>query len=171
MATETPSASLTPAAPPWIESKWVLVTTLMLGSGLSSSDASLVGVAMPQMATALSVSMSTLTWVAASYTMAMLITASMAGWLMSRIGYKRLYIYALALFSIASFLSGLAPTFETMLVMRVLQGLGAGRLPPLGNAILLSAYPTKVGASIMSIFVLGPVHRHGRCPGIWRLAD
>ena len=156
MAAGTPSVSLIYTRPAWTNSKWSLVITLMIGSGLSSSDASLVGVAMPQMAATLSVPMSTLTWVAATYTISMLITASMSGWLISRIGYKRLYMYALGLFFTTSFLSGLAPSFEALLVTRVLQGLGAGPLPPLGNAILLSTYPPKERASIMSIFVLGP---------------
>ncbi len=146
----------TAVTPRWTERQWALVATLMIGSGLSVSDASLVGVAMPQMLSTFSVSMSTLTWVAATYTMAMMITASMSGWLSNRIGRKRLFISALALFSTASLLSGLAPSFEVILVTRALQGLGAGPLAPLGNAILLSTYTQKERAAVMSMYLLRP---------------
>ena len=142
--------------PPWTERKWALVTTCMLGAGLSVSDASLIGVAMPRMLTAFSVSISTLTWVAAAYTMAMMITASMTSWLSSLVGRKHLYMYALGLFSVASILSGLAPSFEVILVTRVLQGLAAGPLAPIGSSTLLSTYSPQERASVMSLYLLGP---------------
>ena len=147
---------LTPAAAPWTERKWALLLPLMIGSGLTVSDASLVGMATPHILASFSVSLSSLTWVAAAFTMAMMITASMTGWLSDRLGRKRLFMYAIGLYVLGSLLSGLAPSFEVMLLTRILQGLGGGPLPPLANAILLSKYAPEERASIISLYLIGP---------------
>ena len=72
--------------------KWAILATVTLGPFVGIMDANIVGVAMSRMRGAFAVSLDDLTWVAATYLIAGLVTMSMAAWLSALIGRKRFYI-------------------------------------------------------------------------------
>ena len=89
------------------------------------------------------------TWVITSFAVANAIAVPLTGWLTQRFGQVRLFALSTLLFVLASWLCGLAPNLETLILFRVLQGLVAGPLIPLSQTLLLSSYPrAKAGTAL-----------------------
>src|SRR5258707_11875879 len=91
-------------------------------------DTSIANVSIPAISGDLGVSSSQGTWVITSFAVANAIAVPLTGWLTERFGQVRLFTMATLLFVIASWLCGLAPNLETLIVFRVLQGLVSGPL-------------------------------------------
>jgi len=112
-------------------------------------DTSIANVSIPAISGDMGVSTSQGTWVITSFAVANAIAVPLTGWLTQRFGQVRLFTIATVLFILASWLCGLAPNLETLIVFRVLQGLAAGPLIPLSQALLLSSYPrAKAGMAL-----------------------
>src|SRR5258706_15683229 len=105
-----------PAATPWI-----IALTVTLATFMEVLDTSIANVALPHIAGNLSASVSESTWVLTSYLVANAIVLPLSGWLSSLFGRKRFYMACVALFTISSFLSGLAPTLGWLVFFRVIQ--------------------------------------------------
>ena len=90
--------------------------------------------------------------------MAMFIPAS--GWLGDRFGTKRIFLLALLLFATGSLLSGLAGSYEQLVLFRVVQGAGGGLLTPVGMAMLYRTYPpeerVRIARILMFATIIGP---------------
>ena len=69
----------------------------------------------------------------------MVIPAS--GWLGDRFGMRRILLLAIAIFTVASAMCGLADSFGQLIAFRVLQGVGGGMLTPTGTAMLMRTFP------------------------------
>ena len=93
-------------------------------------DTSIANVSLPHIAGNLSASQDESTWVLTSYLVANAVVLPISGWLATRIGRKRFYMTCVALFTVSSFLCGLAPILGTLVFFRVLQGVGGGGLAP-----------------------------------------
>ncbi len=135
--------------------KWVVAITVMFGAFMAVMDLSVVNVAMPHMMGGFSEDISSITWVATSYSIAEIIMISMTGWLSTLIGRKRLYLFSFGLFTVGSVLCGTATTFYQMLLYRVIQGIGGGALIPVSQAILRESFPPEEQGVAMSIFGMG----------------
>ena len=122
--------------------KWLIASSVMFGTILVVMDMNMVSVALPQMMGTFGKTQSAITWVATSYIIAELVLVTMAGWLSTVLGRKRLYLLSFLLFILASALAGTAHTFAQMLAYRTLQGIGGGSLVPLTGAILRENLPT-----------------------------
>jgi DHA2 family multidrug resistance protein len=112
---------------------------------------------MPYMIGTFSVTLSAITWVATSYSIAEIIMATMAGWLSTLLGRKKLYLGSFALFTIGSVLAGMSRTFTHMLIFRVIQGIGGGSLIPISQAILRETFPPEEQGLAMAIYGMGVV--------------
>jgi DHA2 family multidrug resistance protein len=75
--------------------------------------------------------------------LAMAVMLPTSGWLADRFGYKRMYFIGLFLFTFGSMLCGLSLNENMLITSRVLQGLGAGTIQPLGMAIITREFPVK----------------------------
>ncbi|MGH7143204.1 MAG: DHA2 family efflux MFS transporter permease subunit [Planctomycetota bacterium] len=137
--------------------KWIIACTVMFGTFIAVMDISVVNVALPQMMGSFGVDLSAVTWVATSYSIAEIIMLSMAGWLSTLLGRKRLYMLSFALFTVGSMLCGTATTFPQMLVYRVIQGIGGGTLIPVSQAILREAFPDEELGMAMAVYSMGVV--------------
>ncbi len=137
--------------------KWIIAVTVMCGAFMAVMDISVVNVAMPHMMGTFSEDLSSITWVATAYSIAEIIMVTMAGWLSTLIGRKRLYLWSFGLFTLGSVLCGTAVTFHQMLFYRVLQGLGGGPLIPVSQAILRESFPEEEQGMAMAIFGMGVV--------------
>ena len=143
-----------------------LVTlALALGNFMEVLDTTIANVAVPHIAGDLGVSPNDATWVITSYAVANAVSVLLSGWLAQRFGQVRVFVSAVLLFTAASFLCGLAPTFEFLLFCRVLQGSVSGLMVPLSQTLLLSSYPPKRqgialaiwGMTIVVAPVVGPI--------------
>ena len=66
-----------------------------------------------------------------------------SAWLADKFGYKRLYFMGLLMFTLGSMLCGMSNDENTLILSRVIQGLGAGMIQPLGMAIITREFPPK----------------------------
>jgi DHA2 family multidrug resistance protein len=144
--------------------KWLVAVSVMLGTILEVLDTSIVNVALPHMQGAFSASVDEITWVLTSYLVANGIVIPMTGWLSSRIGRKRYFLASIALFTLASMVCGAAPDLRTMVLFRVVQGLGGAAMLPSSQAILMETFPPDEqpiamatwGVGLMVAPVIGP---------------
>jgi DHA2 family multidrug resistance protein len=112
-------------------------------------DTSIANVSIPAISGDVGVSTSQGTWVITSFAVSNAIAVPLTGWLTRRFGSVRVFSLAALLFVLFSWLCGLAPNLETLIAFRVLQGLAAGPLIPLSQALLLSSYPReKAGVAL-----------------------
>jgi MFS transporter, DHA2 family, multidrug resistance protein len=136
-------APATPARPQPLSGAQLVLGTLALSTAtfMIVLDTSIANVSIPAISGDLGVSTSQGTWVITSFAVANAIAVPLTGWLTQRFGQVRLVTISTTLFVLASWLCGLAPNLETLILFRVLQGLAAGPLIPLSQALLLSSYP------------------------------
>ena len=122
--------------------------------------ASIVNVALPHLRGTLSASVEEITWVSTGYVVASVIIMPLTAWLGARFGRKRIYMSGLALFLVGSFFCGAARSLPTLVVFRILQGIGAGSLQPTEQAILRETFPPKEQGMAMGLYgfaiMLGP---------------
>lgn len=137
--------------------KWMITLAVMLGAFLSVMDASIVNVALPHMMGNFAQTLSAITWVATSYSIAAIIVITMTGWLSTLIGRRTLYLSSFVLFMMGSILCGTARTFPEMICYRVIQGIGGGALIPISQAILRETFPRRQHGMAMAIFGMGIV--------------
>lgn len=144
--------------------KWLITFAVMSGTFLAVMDVSVVNVSMPHMMGNFGQTLSAITWVATSYSIAEMLMITMAGWWSALIGRKRLYLASFVLFTLGSILAGTAQTFWHMLLYRVIQGIGGGSLIPISQAILRETYPPQEQGMAMAIFGMGVVLAPGIGP-------
>jgi DHA2 family multidrug resistance protein len=137
--------------------KWIIAGVVMFGAFMAVMDISVVNVALPHMMGTFGESLSAITWVATSYSIAEIIMVSMAGWFSTLLGRKRLYLLSFALFTVGSILCGTAHTFTQMMIYRTIQGIGGGSLIPVSQAILREAFPHEQQGIAMAIYGMGVV--------------
>src|SRR6267154_637174 len=99
-------------------------------------DTSIANVALPHIAGNLGASQDEGTWVLTSYLVSNAVVLPISAWLATRFGRKRFYMSSVALFTMSSFLCGLAPSLGLLVFFRILQGVGGGGLQPCEQAIL-----------------------------------
>ncbi|WP_328292682.1 DHA2 family efflux MFS transporter permease subunit [Kineococcus sp. NBC_00420] len=119
--------------------RWILLTTI-LGSGLASLDASVVGVALPTIGRELHVDLAALQGVVNGYTLTLAGLLLLGGGLGDRFGRRRVFQVGVVWFALASLLCGLAPDAPVLVAARALQGVGAALLTPGSLAVLHAAF-------------------------------
>lgn len=157
LSDSAPEPSTSAASEPSAASKWLVAVAVMLGTFLSVMDATVVNVAMPHMMGAFGVNLLTITWVSTAYSIAEIIIITMAAWLSTVIGRKRLFLASMGLFITGSVLAGTSQTFGEMLVFRVMQGAGGGTLIPVSQAILRETFPPAEQGMAMAVYAMGVV--------------
>ena len=137
--------------------KWQVAIVAALGLFMAILDNTIVSVALPQMMRAFSTDLSTITWVVTGYFLAQAAIIPVIGYLSDRIGTKRVFLVALALFTIGSGLCGLASNEKYLIIFRIIQGIGGGALFPIAFAIAFRVFPPTergVASAIISVPVL-----------------
>jgi DHA2 family multidrug resistance protein len=120
---------------------WLIAVVVALGAFMEVLDTSIANVALPYMAGSLAASNDQSTWVLTSYLVSNAIVLPISGWIAVRFGRKRFFMACLAVFTVSSFLCGVAPNLGFLLLFRVLQGAGGGGLQPMAQAILADTFP------------------------------
>ncbi|MBI5167638.1 MAG: DHA2 family efflux MFS transporter permease subunit [candidate division NC10 bacterium] len=147
MMRENPSAE---ASYKW----WVTVTTMM-GALMVVLDITIVNVAIPNIMASFGVNVETIEWVVTAYMMAMSVMMPTVGWLGDALGNKNLYAASLTLFTAGSALCGMAWNNDSLVLFRILQGIGAGVLLPVSMAIMYEAFPVEQRGFAMGLYGVG----------------
>jgi DHA2 family multidrug resistance protein len=123
--------------------KWWLLANVMIGTFMAVLDATIVNVGLPKIMASFGVGLDKIEWVLTAYMLALAVMLPTSGWLADRFGYKRVYFLGLFLFTLGSFLCGISPNENVLILSRVIQGLGAGCLMPVGMAIITREFPAE----------------------------
>jgi DHA2 family multidrug resistance protein len=135
----------------------MIAGTVMLATFMEVLDTSVANVALPQIAGNLSASVDEATWVLTAYLVANAIVLPLSGWFSTLFGRKQFYMACVVLFTVSSFLCGVAPSLGLLMFFRVLQGLGGGALQPISQAILFESFPTEKRGVAMAFYGMGVV--------------
>ena len=127
---------------------------LALGTFMQVLDSTIANVSIPVIAGDLGISTNQGTWVITSFTVANGISLPLAGWLMQRFGLVRSFVLAVAMFTVASFLCGIAWNLPSLLAFRVLQGAVSGPMIPGSQALLLLIFPPQRRSLALAIWSL-----------------
>jgi MFS family permease len=122
--------------------RWVLTATV-LGSGVASLDATVVGIALPKIGVDFHTGVASLQWVVSAYTLTLSAFLLLGGTLGDRLGRRRIFQIGVGWFAVASVGCALAPTAAVLIVARALQGVGSALLTPGSLAILQASFHTK----------------------------
>lgn len=136
---------------------WVIALTVTLATFMELLDTSIANVSLPYIAGGLGRSYDEVTWILTTYLVANAVVLPMSAWLSRVIGRKNYYMLCVALFTVTSFLCGIAPSLEIMLLARVLQGIGGGGLAPVEQAILVDTFPAHKRASAFALYTVAIV--------------
>jgi EmrB/QacA subfamily drug resistance transporter len=124
-----------------------------LGAFMGSLDLSIVNVAFPALERAFSHdSRAALSWVLTGYAIVFGSLLVVAGRTADRLGSRRVFFFGLAVFCLGSFLCGVAPSVETLIIGRVVQGVGAAAMLPASLGLLLGAYSKERRSQIVSLW-------------------
>jgi len=143
---------------------WTIAVIVSIATFMEVLDTSIANVSLRHIAGGMAASVDESTWVLTSYLVSNAIVLPISGWLASVIGRKRFYMGCVLLFTISSFLCGLAPTLGTLILCRVLQGIGGGGLAPSEQSILADSFPLQqrgmafalYGVAVVVAPVVGP---------------
>lgn len=146
------------AAPAWeMEGARRFFVTLaaVLATTLMAVDITIASVALPQIQGALSATADQVAWVLTSYAIALAVATPVVGPLAERLGRKRVFLLAVAGFTCASLLCGLAGSLEALVLFRLLKGLFAAALVPISQAVLMDSYPPDRQGEAMAWWTTG----------------
>jgi MFS transporter, DHA2 family, multidrug resistance protein len=166
-ADRSPPGAAAHQGPPPLAGAQLAVGTvaLSLATFMNVLDTSIANVSLPAIAGDLGVSPDQGTWVITSFAVANAISLPLTGWLTRRFGQVRLFTASVLLFVLASLLCALAPSLSLLIVFRALQGVVAGPMIPLSQALLLASYPRNRAGTALAMWaittlvapVVGPV--------------
>ncbi|MBC1290778.1 MFS transporter [Listeria booriae] len=131
--------------------KTLALISIMLGAFISLLDTTIVNVALPDITVALHATSQSIEWIISGYALAFGVVLILAGRLGDRFGRKNLYIFGILLFLIMSITAGYAQSEESLIISRVIQGLGAGLFFPQINAVIMDMYSGKHLGKIFGI--------------------
>jgi EmrB/QacA subfamily drug resistance transporter len=119
--------------------RWVIAATV-LGSGIASLDATVVGIALPSIGRTFHSGVGTLQWVVSGYSLTLAAFLLLGGSLGDRLGRRRVFSIGVVWFAVASMCCGIAPNAGVLIAARVLQGVGGALLAPASLAILQASF-------------------------------
>ncbi len=151
-ATENLDAHWTPRFNPWL-----IAMTVTLATFMEVLDTAIANVSLPHIAGSLSASHEESAWVLTSYLVSNAIILPISAWLSTIIGRKRFYMICVALFTISSFLCGLAPSLGMLIFFRILQGIGGGGLQPSEQAILADTFSLEKRGMAFAVYGMAVV--------------
>ncbi|HEX8108967.1 MAG TPA: DHA2 family efflux MFS transporter permease subunit, partial [Kofleriaceae bacterium] len=136
-------------------SKAAITATVMAAALMAMIDISIVNVALSDIRASFGTPIDQIGWVSTGYMMANIVVIPMTGWLQRRFGFRRYFSTSVLIFTIASALCGLSWNLPSLVLFRVLQGIGGGAIIPTSQAILFARYPRAQHGMAAALFGLG----------------
>ena len=132
--------------------RYLTMATVVLGSSLYGTALLTTSTILPQMQGALSATQDEIAWVMTFNILATAVVTPMTGWLVSRFGTRRVVVYSIGLFTLATLLCGMAQSLEMLVLWRILQGGAGAPIVPLSQSILFNTFPRRQHTMVMSVF-------------------
>ena len=135
--------------------KWIVLAAILVGSLLTPLDSSIVNTVLPDITTHFHTDIAIVQWVPTVYLLAICCLIMMFGRLGDIIGHKKVFIYGLVFFTLASVMCGLSQSIWMLISFRVLQGLAAGMIMAVGFALVVAAFPAAERGKALGIYATG----------------
>ncbi|MDF2987937.1 MAG: putative transporter protein [Eubacterium sp.] len=135
--------------------KWALLFVVVLMSFMSCLDASIVNVALPVMSKVLTAKMSSIQWVITSYILTICITILIFGKLGDIIGKMKVFKFGMVVFTISSLLCGLSTSLSMLVLLRIIQGIGAAAYMANNQGIITEAFPKNERGKALGFLATG----------------
>ncbi|MBS1863117.1 MAG: DHA2 family efflux MFS transporter permease subunit [Actinobacteria bacterium] len=133
---------------------WKIAGVVILGMTMSILDTTIVNVALDTLGRDLHSTIAQIQWVATGYLLALAAVIPLTGWSARRFGAKRVYLASIGLFTLGSALCGLAESSTSLILFRVLQGIGGGMIMPVAQMIMAEVAGPKRMGRVMGIVVM-----------------
>lgn len=129
---------------------WVVAAALFM----EQLDSTIVNTAVPSMAASLQVAPLSLKAVVASYILSLAVCIPVSGWMADRFGTRRVFASAVAIFTLSSILCGLAVNVPMLVVARILQGIGAAMMMPVGRLAIIRTFAKSELLGAMNFVII-----------------
>jgi EmrB/QacA subfamily drug resistance transporter len=138
-----------------IEHKYLVAIVGVFSIFMELLDTTIVNVAIPTLAREFEVdSASVIQWVITGYLLSLAVFIPVSGWAGDRFGTKRVFMFAVATFTTASLLCAFSWSIESLILFRVMQGVGGGMLSPVAFAMVWRAFPPEERSKAAGIMVV-----------------
>src|SRR6187549_1523933 len=145
--------------------RYLTLGTVVLGSSLYGTALLTTSTVLPQMQGAMSATQDEIAWAMTFNILATAIVTPMTGWLVARFGEKRVMVWSIGVFTLATLLCGMAQSLETLVFWRIIQGGTGAPVVPLSQTILLNTFPRRQHQMVLGLFgmavavapVFGPI--------------
>jgi EmrB/QacA subfamily drug resistance transporter len=156
-----------------IEYKWIVAAVFVCGMFIDILDTTIVNVALPDLGREFDATTASIEWIVLGYLLSLAVWIPASGWIGDRLGTRRVFLFALAMFTFASALCGQADSLGELVGFRVLQGVGGGMLVPIGTAMLFRAFPPIERAKASTVLIVPTVLAPALGPvlGGWLVTD
>jgi DHA2 family multidrug resistance protein len=138
-------------------SKAAITIVVMLAALMAMIDISIVNVALTDIRASFATPLDQIGWVSTGYMMANIVVIPMTGWFQRRFGFRKYFTVSVIVFTIASALCGAAWNLPSLVLFRILQGLGGGAIIPTAQSILFARYPKEQHGMAAGLFGLGAI--------------
>src|SRR3954452_3038535 len=138
-------------------SKLGITLVVMIAALMAMIDITIVNVALNDIRASFGTPIDQIGWVSTGYMMANIVVIPMTGWFQRRFGFRRYFAASVMVFTAASALCGLAWNLPSLVLFRVLQGLGGGAIIPTAQSLLFARYPREEHGMASGLFGLGAV--------------
>ena len=134
----------------WLGPMFIIV----IGTFMALLDSSVINVALPKIMTVFGAGTEDVEWVATAYMLVLGVVETLSGWLGNRLGLKRLYIFAMAVFAFGSLLCTLSWNVNSLIAARVVQAMGGGTLITTSMAMVYRIVPREKIGTAMGIYMI-----------------
>ncbi|WP_201345003.1 DHA2 family efflux MFS transporter permease subunit [Thiohalobacter sp. COW1] len=145
----------TTATSPESAHRGLITVSVMLATIMQALDTTIANVALPHMQGTMGATQDQIAWVLTSYIVAAAIFMPLTGFLSARWGRKRVFMWSVIGFTLASMLCGAAQSLNQIVLFRLLQGIFGASLVPLSQAVLLDTFPRERHGSAMAMWGVG----------------
>src|SRR5580693_7736603 len=145
-------ATLSPARSPVVGNPWLVAAVVVVPTFMEVLDTTIAVVALRYIAGGLSATVDDGEWVLTSYLAANAVILPITGWLSAHLGRRNYFLASIAIFTLSSFLCGMAGSLGQLILFRVIQGLAGGGLQPSSQGVLLDAFPPEKQGIAMTLF-------------------
>jgi len=143
---------------------WLALIIVALGTFMVTLDTTIVNIAIPNIMRYFSISLDTVKWIATAYALTLAAVIPLAGFFEKAFGTKKVFMFALTIFTVGSCLSGFSWSINALIGFRILQAVGGGIIAPLGMSMILDLFPREKrgvafgvwGVAAMAAPAIGP---------------
>jgi EmrB/QacA subfamily drug resistance transporter len=139
---------------------WRIAGVVLLGPLMTSLDSTVVNISLARLGREMNVPLTTIQWVTSGYLLALALMLPLSGWLVDRVGAKRVYLGCFTAFTLASMLCGGAGSSRALVGFRVLQGMAGGLLAPMAQMMTARSagrYVARVMGVMVVPILIGPI--------------